>query len=188
MPSTKKNKPERRDLLRFIKFDLKQKISRDLKNSRIFTEADLHSVVYFHLRKYLKKDNRWKIYNQPNFSKIWGERKTINVFPDLVLVKTKPRIAIELKEKISVRESYIVHDAKKLHKLCKKGAIRNGFVIYLYQNSKKNSEQEKQKEANFWIKKYSSHVYCIVINIFEHIPKNKQKKWIKQRKKARYRI
>ena len=188
MLSTKKNKTERRDLQKFIKNELKQKIVKDLKKSRIFNEADLQSNVYLHLRKYLKNDNRWKIYNQPYITKMWGGKKTIKFYPDLVLAKTKPRISIELKEKIYIKKTQIIKDAKKLYKLRMQNVIRKGFVIYLYQNSKKNNEQEIQKEVNFWIKKYSPYVYCIMINAIQHIAKNKREQWVKQWKKARYRI
>lgn len=188
MSLTKKIKTERLDLQRFIKNELKQKIVRDLKNSRIFNEADLQSNVYLHLRKYLKNDNRWKIYNQPYITKMWGGRKTIKFFPDLVLAKTKPRISIELKEKKSVKKTQIINDAKKLYKLRKQNVIRKGFVIYLYQNSRENNEQDIQKEVNFWTKKYSPYVNCIMINAIQHISKGKQELWIKQWNKARYRI
>jgi len=131
---SKITKTGRRDVQKFIRYRLKSKITRDLKHSRIFNEADLQSVVYLHLRRYLSHDKRWKIFNQPYISKLWGQRKTINFFPDIVLAIKKPRISIELKEKRTVRKNRVMKDAKKLYKLKKQGVIRKGFIIYLYQN------------------------------------------------------
>jgi len=139
---------ERRDVQKFIKHRLKPKIAKDLKHSRIFNEADLQSVVYLHIRRYLAHDKRWKIFNQPHISKIWGQKKTINFFPDIVLAVTKPRISIELKEKRGVKKSRVVNDAKKLFKLRKQGVIRKGFVIYLFQIIKKTKELIEKETSN----------------------------------------
>jgi len=190
MKRKKPNRPKkfRRDVHKFIKYKLKSKIERDLRNYRIITEADLQSCVYLHLRRYLRNDKRWKIFNQPHISKQWGTRKTINFFPDLVLAVTKPRISIELKAKTVVRKSRIVNDARKLYRMRKQKVIRTGFVIYVYRSKDGDFEKDIQREVDDWIKKYH-YVYCMMINAYEHIPKNRWNKWTKQWEKSKhYRI
>jgi len=183
-----RSKKFRRDVQKFIKHKLKSKIESDLRNSKIITEADLQSCVYLYLRRYLKDDKRWKIFNQPHISKLWGTRKTINFFPDLVLTVTKPRISIELKAKKSVKKSRVVNDARKLYRMRKQKVIRRGYLIYVYRSKDRDYEKDLQREVDVWIKKYR-YVYCMIINAYEHIPKNRWNKWTEQWEKSKhYRI
>jgi len=181
-------KKERRDVQKFIKYKLKSKIVRDLRNYKIITEADLQSCVYLYLRRYLRHDKRWKIFNQPHISKLWGTRKTIDFFPDLVLAVNKPRISIELKAKTTVKKSRIVHDARKLYRMRKQKVIRRGYIIYVYRSKDGDYEKDIQREADAWIKKYR-FVFCMMINAYEHVPKNRWNKWTEQWEKSKhYRI
>jgi hypothetical protein len=76
---------------KFIKGELKQLLREDLRNHRIFKEADLECCIYFHLRKRLQHDKRWRIFGRKH------SRKT-GYYNDLVLYKRyTPCIAMELK-------------------------------------------------------------------------------------------
>ena len=87
---------------RFLKIDLVTKISRDLRNLRIVNEAELEANVYLHLRRFLRKDKAWSIRVQKYITKISYGNKTIRYFPDLIIERRKPRVIIELKEKIFI--------------------------------------------------------------------------------------
>ena len=76
---------------KFIKGELQQLLREDLLHHRIFKEADLECCVYFHLRKRLEHDKRWRIFGRKH------SRRTGH-YTDLVLYKRySPSIAIELK-------------------------------------------------------------------------------------------
>ena len=76
---------------KFAKGELQRLLREDLLHHRIFKEADLECCVYFHLRKHLEHDKRWRIFGRKH------SRKTGH-YTDLVLYKRySPSIAIELK-------------------------------------------------------------------------------------------
>jgi len=75
----------------FLKTRLQVLLRDDLRDHRIFKEADLECCVYFHLRNRLESERRWRIFARKH------SRKTGH-FTDLVLYKRyTPCIAIELK-------------------------------------------------------------------------------------------
>jgi len=169
------SKTSRRDVQKFIRHSLRPRIAKDLRKLRIVNEAELQTMVYFHLRRYLASDSRWALRIQPYISKKWGNKKPISYFPDIVLeTARKPRIVIELKEKANLRKRTVLFDAKKLYNLKKQKIIRKGFVFYLYRDKTGELELEKQKEVTSWLPpRYRHHVYCIVINAYCHVPKKK---------------
>ena len=181
----KEKKTSRRDVQKFIRYELKSRLTRDLRKLRITNEAELQTLTYFHLRRFVKPDKRWGIRVQPYISKKWGIRKTISYFPDIVLEIRKPRIALELKEKRSLRKETIRKDARKLYRMKKQQLIRKGFVLYLYRKKTEDKESSIQREVSSWLPpKYRNHVYCVVINAYNHIPKNNWEEWDKRWKRV----
>jgi hypothetical protein len=75
----------------FLKSGLQKLLREDVQHHRIFKEADLECCFYFHLRNFLQKDERWRIFGRKH------SRKTGH-YTDLVVYKRfTPCIAIELK-------------------------------------------------------------------------------------------
>jgi len=176
-----------RELRIFVKTDLVRKISTDLLKLRIVNEAELEANVYLHLRQFLRKDKSWSIRVQKYITKTSYGNKSVRYFPDIVLERRKPRVVIELKERPSLRKKYIRGDAKKIYKLRKLGQIRKGIILYLFRNKKEKTEKQWQREVTSWLPpRYRTHVTCICINAYDHIPSKYQAKWVKQwRKKSK---
>ena len=167
------------DVKNFIENELKTRIFEELslKEFRIVSEADLQSIVYLHLRTYLNKDPRWKIYNKLYLSK---PGKNTGIFPDIVIQRNQLRakIAIELKENRSLDIKRARKDSRKLSKL---GRMEHGYLIYLTRQkddhgSKKLTEICLQRIPSRYLKK----VTPIVINAFDKIPKKEWTRWDKE--------
>lgn len=174
----KEIKTSRRDVQKFIRHHLRGKIARDLRKLRITNEAELQTLTYYHLRRFVWPDRRWGIRVQPYLSKIWGNRKSISFFPDIVLEIQKPRIALELKEKRTLKKETVRKDARKLYKMKKQKLISKGFVLYLYRKKTCDDELRIQREVSSWLPpRVRPYVYCVVINAYNHIPKKNWEKW-----------
>jgi predicted helicase len=109
-----------KDLKDFIEKKLKKKITKDLLNINIIKEADLECCIYYHLRRFLKGDQRWKIFSRKH-------AKRTGRYIDLLIFKhKKPFIAIELKwdrKKISKK------DLKSLKESIKKLKVKCAYFI-----------------------------------------------------------
>ena len=139
---------------------------------KIVSEADLQSVVYYHLRKFVCRDSSWKIYNKLYSSK----RGKKGVYPDIVLSQFFPKIAIELKEHKSLQEKYVAPDAEKLYHLRKE--IKYGFIIYLTRQKEEGGSYTLTERARGYMpSRYKKNVTPIVINAYDKIPENEWKKW-----------
>jgi len=145
---TRSKTTSRRDVQKFIRCSLRLRIAKDLRKLRIVNEAELQTMVYFHLRHFLANDSRWALRVQPYISKKWGKKKTISYFPDIVLEVTKPRIILELKEKVSLRKETVLKDSKKLYILKKQKIIRKGFILYLYRKKIRRARNSNTKTGN----------------------------------------
>jgi len=180
----KSSKLDSRDVKRFVKTDLVKKISRDLRTLKIVNEAEFEANAYLHLRRFLKKDKAWSIRVQKFITKTSYGNKTIRYFPDIVLERRKPRVIVELKEKINLRKKYIRSDARKLQQLITKKETKYGIILYLFRSKDEKSDKEWQKEVTSWLPpRYRPRITCVVINEYSHVPKKDQKKWLKQWKK-----
>jgi len=181
----KTKKTGRRDIQKFIRNELRMKIVRDLKKLRITNEAELQTLTYYHLRRFVWPDKRWGIRVQPYMSKTWGGRKSISYFPDIVLEVKKPRIALELKEKRALKKETVQKDARKLYRLKKQKLIAKGVILYLYRKKTDDSESSIQREVLSWLPpRYRPYIYCVVINAYSHIPKKNWEKWYQSWKKV----
>jgi len=178
----KQSKLNSRDVKRFVKIDLIKRISKDLRNLRIVNEAEFEANVYLHLRRFLRTDKAWSIRVQKYITKTSYGNKSIRYFPDLVIERRKPRVIIELKEKITLKKKYVRRDAKKLYKLKKLGETYYGIILYLFRNKDEKTEKQWQREVTSWLPpRYRRYVNCVVINACDHVPDCE--KWIKQWKK-----
>lgn len=70
---------------------LSEKLRRDLKNLRLVKEADVECAVYYHLRRYIGEDPKWRVLARKHVRRIGRS-------PDLVIFKgAHPAIVVELK-------------------------------------------------------------------------------------------
>lgn len=147
----------------FIKDGLRKRLVRDLKRRRIASEADLQSCTYFHLRRYLSRDPKWTVLNQPYV-------RDTSVFPDLVLRRRgKTRVVIELKEKRTLTPKWFRADAAKLQALWRRSHRPiSGFIVCLLRQ--RETETALQKIADSWRTRYQrKHIFPIIINARCHI-------------------
>jgi hypothetical protein len=70
---------------------LRQKLLRDLENLRIVKEADVECAAYYHLRRYIGEDPKWRVLARKHVRRI-GRYVDLLIFE-----KCLPVIAIELK-------------------------------------------------------------------------------------------
>jgi hypothetical protein len=88
----------------FIRRKLPGRLKKDLLSFHIIREADLASCVYYHLRKYLSPDRKWKVFAERH-SRLTGHFIDIVIFREGKEGSKKcqqPRLAIELKWNWSV--------------------------------------------------------------------------------------
>lgn len=75
----------------FLRKRLLQKLRRDLKRLRIVKEADVECAAYFHIRRFLGEDPRWRVLARRYVSRTGH-------YVDLLIFKgERPTIAVELK-------------------------------------------------------------------------------------------
>jgi hypothetical protein len=160
---------------------------------RIYSEADLQSSVYYHLRRFMSGDPTWKVWNKYYIRRAYNGKSVFRMYPDIVLARvasrSKPRIAIELKERKQIVRRRLSNDAAKLYTLWKRGIIRRGFLIYLFRNRKRSSS-DLQREISSWLPaKYHYRIFPIIINAYDHVPKRKHDDWTKRwNESARHKI
>jgi hypothetical protein len=148
----------------FLRNRLKRKLLQDLRRGSIFCEADLQSCVYYHLRKFLRSDARWAVFNKAFISHL-------SVYPDIVLKRREvPRIAIELKEKRRLTRSWYARDLRKLHQLWRKGHKPIiGYMICLVRDSRPEIELQRLAEQAWRTQAQKKHLFPIIINAREHV-------------------
>ncbi len=166
----------------FIEDMLVMEIFHDLSDVKlkIISEADLQSIVYFHLRKFLEKDSRWKIFNKQPIKRSGRG----GIYPDLTLFRSLPKIAIELKEHSRLGKKDVKMDANKLLSLRK--SFKKGYIIYVTRENKSNSDQLYGK-ANTWLeginKNNKNYVTALVINAFDKMDPKTKIKYVRLREK-----
>ena len=159
----KRKRIGRLEIRQFLRDGLKSRISADLRRRRIASEADLHSCTYLHLRRFLRRDPRWTVFNKAYI-------KNLSVYPDLVLKRRNiPRIAIELKEKRRLTPRWFKGDLRKLQRLWVKGRrpITGYFICLVRQDEK---EMKLQRLAKGWRSATQrQHIFPIIINAHDHV-------------------
>jgi len=109
-----------RDLESFIKNDLSRYLRRDLIKEKIVKEADLVSCAYFHIRKHLQADKRWRVFVN-KYVKKTGHYLDLIIFKNYI-----PKVAFEFKlQRIKISPK----DRKSLAKCIKKLKINRVYFI-----------------------------------------------------------
>lgn len=147
---------------------LRQKLREDLRSLKIAREADIECCCYYRLRKFLKKDPRWKVFAR-RYAKRTGRYIDILIFHD-----AKPKIAIELKYN---RKHIDKKDRKSLRAGIKRlGAGKAYFITTLvgtdpvYQQVNKNRWERRR---------------LVEIPVILKMSKEKLMRWKLERKKLR---
>ena len=119
----------------FINKSLLIRLTNDQKNLKIVSEGDLQSCVYYHLRRFFKKEHltKWHILNKLSME----GKKTTKQFPDIVIswmTEKKPKgsypdILIELKETANFKERTASTEIKKLVRMMN---AYNSSGVFLY--------------------------------------------------------
>ena len=189
---------ETRKIQDFIETKLKEKLLNDQRFLKIFSEGDLQSCVYYHIRKFLDRNYflEWYLTNKLPMGKITDSK----TFPDIAIVhlsesgkKVRPAFLIELKEdykKYKIRR--VKSDIKKMEKLVKKygSDLEQAYFIYAVVDKNHSSDEiddEIYKTYSNFLKD-SGYVIPITINIAKekllgfHEKDNFQTKYEKLRK------
>ena len=118
---------EKEIIKNFIEKKLQKKLEKDQKELKIFSEGDLQSCVYFHLRKFIcskKFEENWYLTNKLPM----GKQRKDKIFPDIVIMRmkdkrmkekgnvVKPVFLIELKEHSKYNPQSVRSDLQKLAK------------------------------------------------------------------------
>ncbi|MHB2025828.1 MAG: hypothetical protein ACYCPQ_04205 [Elusimicrobiota bacterium] len=155
---------ERLDVRRFLQQKILIKLTSDLRRDRIFSEADLQSCIYYHLRCFLRSDNRWIVLNKAYI-------KGLSTYPDFLLKRNGvSRIAIELKEKRNLKKKdWFLKDLRKLQKLCRRSSrTLVGYFICLVRS--RSEERDLQQQAEDWRKKaHRRHIFPVIINAYNRV-------------------
>mgnify|MGYP003979618151 CR=1 FL=1 len=110
---------------------LSRELIKECKEYHIFAEEDLQFSCYYHIRKFLSKENvddedYWRVYNK----KYIKTSSNYGKFPDLTLRRcNESKILIELKQTVgrSVTDEDIFADIKKLTEI---GGEKELIVLY----------------------------------------------------------
>jgi len=76
---------------RFLRGKLRDQLKKDLLKIRMVREADLECCAYYHINRYLRRDDDWRLFARKH------SRHTGHFIDLLVFHKAIPRVAIELK-------------------------------------------------------------------------------------------
>ncbi|MFH1807993.1 MAG: hypothetical protein ABIJ09_04570 [Pseudomonadota bacterium] len=107
----------------YIRDGLRRALERDLRKMKMVKEGDLQSCAYFHLRRKLAADPRWRIVNK-------GWVKKLSRYPDMILFTDfAPRIAIEFKWNPK-RDEIQKKDRQTLLRSKKKLKLNKTYFIY----------------------------------------------------------
>jgi hypothetical protein len=129
----------------FINNKLKTELREDILHHKMLREGDLECSTYYHLRKLLKPDRRWRLFARKYV-------KAIRRYPDLLVLKDqKPQIAIELKWR---REKIASKDRNTLGKcLSKLGVHKVYFITTVIEKSDyKKLRWKKEPEEKYRLK------------------------------------
>ena len=158
-----------REIERIIENKLEKRIRKDLKNYQITNERDFESIVYFHLKKGLKKFKKIKISTNYTIEglNVWKENDKTHkwelanfVMPDIVISEIpsdirKPLnhlIAFELKTR-SPGEDTVPNfnseeyelDFRKLNRLVKSGKVEQAYYFLIYSDPIENEKDVKEE-------------------------------------------
>jgi hypothetical protein len=105
---------------KFIRHDLRRKLRKDLRKLMIVKEADLECASYFHIRRFVAGDERWRILARKH------SKKTGRYIDLLIFKNARPRIAIELKWR---RKKITGKDRRSLQTSLKQLQVNKAYFI-----------------------------------------------------------
>lgn len=157
----------------FVREDLLRKLLDDVKDSRIFNEADLQYRAAYHLdREYYP---RLYLTNQPTIS-IGRARGTTTAKPDIVIYHDVdgPVTAFELKcflkhdrAAISLIASHVWRDLEKLRKFkARYQYSKNAFAVVFLNVADGGAFRELRKELTAREDWMSHYLFIHVVNVF----------------------
>jgi hypothetical protein len=132
------------DIQRFIRKKrprgLRAKLLRDLRGLRIVKEADVECAVYYHLRRYIGEDPKWRVFARKHV------RKTGHYVDLLIFKNYRPVVALELKwGMVNIGKK----DRKSLDKAIAKLKVQKAYWLSLvFSGSRKTKLLKKDKERN----------------------------------------
>lgn len=134
------NKIVLRHVEAFLRDKLPAKLQQDLYKLKMVKEADLEGCMFYHLRKFLRKDNNWRVFLRKH------SIHTEHFIDILIFRKHIPRIAIELKWN---RKEISPKDRKSLDKsLAKLGVNKAYFIATLIGNKDYQKIRKTELEKN----------------------------------------
>ena len=142
----------RSQLHTFIKRTLVKKVRQDLRAHRIFSEADLQSIVYHHVRRFVSDRDDWLVRCGPTVA---------GVRPDIVVFRRfDPRAIIQLKWSMNINASRFtpgprlwkdIRDLRQIKYRYKK-RVGKGYLLAVM-NSRETPDIYNQISGN-WHKNY----------------------------------
>jgi hypothetical protein len=119
---------------------LRAKLFSDLSRLRIIKEADIECAVYYHLRRYIGEDRRWRVLARKHV------RHTGHYVDLLIFKKKLPRIAIELKWN---QENIEKKDRDSLFDAITKLKVQKAYWISVSYRQKERIPLEKRPEEKY---------------------------------------
>jgi hypothetical protein len=118
----------------FVRHDLRLRLRKDLRNLKIVKEADLECASYYHLRRFISSDDRWRILARKH-------AQQTGHFIDLLIFKNaRPRIAIELKWR---RKAISRKDLRSLRASLKKLSVNKAYFVCAIPNESQYKKLRK---------------------------------------------
>ena len=122
----------------FMRDRLERELRKDLRNLKILKEGDAECCAYHHLRKFLRRDPKWRV-----FARKYVQR---GFYPDLLIYKSNEmKFAVELKWR---KHKISRHDRKKLRQLLNQsGGPRKAYSLSVipeggYENARKRDSEK----------------------------------------------
>jgi len=119
---------------RFITDRLPDHLKKDLLKVRMVKEADLECCAYYHINRYLRRDDDWRILARKH------SRHTGHFIDLLIFRKAVPRVAVELKWH---RAEISKKDRQSLRRGIKRLRVNRAYFITTLIGAKKYSRIKK---------------------------------------------
>jgi hypothetical protein len=152
----------------FIKGRLPQKLAADLRRLQIVKEADLECSVYFHLRRYIGEDSRWRILARKHLP-------ATGHYVDLLIYDHhfRPAVALELKWN---QPNIDKKDRQSLSRVTTRLRVSKVYWISAVMAGEKKTKLEKRDEEKY-------HLRRIIVPLT--LTGKKKAAWKTQRKRLR---
>jgi hypothetical protein len=155
------------DVQTFIRKQLPDKLRRDLRTQRIVKEADVECATYYHLRRYIGEDLRWRVLARKHVG-------IIGRYVDLLIFKNYyPVIALELKwGQLNIGEK----DRKSLNGALTELGVNKAYWISVVASPKPHGKLFKER-----VERNVLHLIIVRLDLGEP----ERKEWKQCRKRYR---